>query len=88
MKIDVPAGVGAPPLDTTTTCEMQSQFDQVEDGCLNESLLNKCVNLPGIMTSLVGVVAAINEGMSILSLLKVCSEKLEHFYKYDQEYNT
>ena len=35
-----------------------------------------------------GVVANKNEAMSILSLLKVWSKKLEQFCKYDQEYNT
>ena len=49
--------------------------EPVEEGCLNESLLYGCVNLPGnfftVMTSHVGVVTPTNEAMPKLSLLKL-----------------
>ena len=59
----------------STMYEVQSQFGQVEEGCLNESLLYECVNLLGnlftVMMSHVGVVTPTNEAMSKLSPLKI-----------------
>ena len=59
----------------STMYETQSQFCQVEEGRLNESLLYECANLPGnlftIMMSHMDVVASPNEAMAKLSLLKV-----------------
>ena len=70
----------------------QSQFGQVEEGCLNESLLYEWANLLGklfmVMTSHVGVVTPTNEAMPKLSLLKIWSQNFEQFCKYDQKYNT
>ena len=51
----------------STIYETQSQFDKVEEGHLNESLLYECANFPGnlfaIIMSRVGVVTPTNEAM-------------------------
>ena len=59
----------------STRYETQSQFGEVEEGRLNESLLFECANFLGnlftIMTSHVGVVTPTNEAMPKLSPLKI-----------------
>ena len=76
----------------STRYETQSQFGKVEEGRLNESLLYECANFPGnlftIMTSHVGVVTPTNEAMPKLSPLKILSQYLKQFCKYDNKYNT
>ena len=71
---------------------MQSQFGKVEGGRLSESLLYECANFQGnlftIMTSHMGVVTPINEAMPKLSPLKIWSQNLKQFCKYDQKYKT
>ena len=76
----------------STMYETQSQFGKVEEGRLNESLLYECANFPGnsftVMTSHVGVVTPTNEAMPKLSPLKIWSQNLKQFCKYDQKYKT
>ena len=56
----------------STMYEMQSQISQVEEGCLNESLLYECTTLLGhlftLMSSHMGVLASTNEAVPKLSL--------------------
>ena len=45
-------------------------------------------NLFNVMTSHMGVVIPTNKAMPKLSPLKIWSQNLKHFCKYDQKYNT
>ena len=78
----------------STMYEMQSQFDQLEEGRLNKNLLYECTNLPGnlfiVMTSHMGVWLhlQLKQSPNYVSLLKIWSQKFEQFCKYDQKYNT
>ena len=57
---------------TSAMYQTQSQFDQVEDGCLNEILLKEWVSLlVHRLDIMVGVAAPTNEVMLLLQLLKV-----------------
>ena len=59
--------------------ETQSKFDQAEEGGLNESAHKFAGNMFTIMMSYVGLVASINEEMSVLSCWKIKVKSLNSF---------
>ena len=56
----------------STMYEMQSQFDQLEEGRLDKNLLYECTNLPGnlfiVMISQMGVVTPTTEAIPQLRI--------------------